>query len=90
SLTPDMRMARVHVSIFPEGAPRAEVLDALTKSAGRIRREVGRGVRLRRVPEIEFHLDTTAEKAERIERLIREGRAPEGPTEPPADGEDGG
>ncbi|MBI3449644.1 MAG: 30S ribosome-binding factor RbfA [Acidobacteria bacterium] len=88
SLTPDMRVARVHVSIYPEGAPRAEILDGLARAAGRMRREVGRAVRLRRVPELEFQLDTTAEKVERIERLIREGRTPDGGSGPPGERED--
>jgi len=74
SLTPDMRLARVHVSIFPETSPRADILAALKRQAGRFKRDLGRSIRLRHVPDLEFRLDTSAEQAERIERLIRESQ----------------
>jgi len=77
TLTPDMRLARVHVSIFPETAARADIITALKRHAGRLRRDLGRALRLRHVPDLEFRLDTSAERAEVIERLIRDSRADE-------------
>jgi ribosome-binding factor A len=74
TLTPDMRLARVHVSIFPETALRADIIAALTSHAGRLRRDLGRALRLRHVPDLEFRLDTSAEQAEKIERLIRDSQ----------------
>jgi ribosome-binding factor A len=72
TLSPDMRLARVHVSIFPESAARAAIISALKRQAGRLRRDLGRALRLRHVPDLDFRLDTSAEQAEEIERLIRE------------------
>jgi ribosome-binding factor A len=71
TLSPDLRLARVHVSVFPESADRDGILAAMRRAAGRLRRRLGRSVRLRRVPDLEFRLDTTAERSERIERLLR-------------------
>jgi ribosome-binding factor A len=76
TLSPDMRLARVHVSIFPETADRAAIISALKRQAGRLRRELGHALRLRHVPDLDFKLDTSAEQAEKIERLIRESHDP--------------
>jgi ribosome-binding factor A len=85
SLTPDMSLARVFVSIFPESADRERILTALGRRRGRLRRDLGRCLRLRRIPDLEFHLDTSAERGERIERLLMSdgarGEAGEGPPE---------
>ena len=70
SLTPDMQLARVFVSIFPEGADRDGILAALQRGRGRLKRDLGRSLRLRRIPDLEFRLDTSAEQGERIERLL--------------------
>jgi ribosome-binding factor A len=71
ALTADMRLARVHVSIFPEAAPRDQILSALQRHAGRLRHELGKVIRLRVTPDLEFRLDTSAEKGDRIEQLLR-------------------
>lgn len=72
TLTADMRLARVHVSIFPDTSPRAEILASIKRHAGRLKRGLGRTLRLRHVPDLEFRLDTSAAQGERIERLLRE------------------
>lgn len=72
ALSPDLQHARVHVSIFPEGADREGILEALTRSRGRLKRLLGRVLRLRRVPDLEFLLDTSAEHSARIEELLEE------------------
>jgi ribosome-binding factor A len=73
-VTPDLWMARVFVRADPSEAPvdGEELLKGLETAAPFIRREVGKSLRLRRVPELRFVADETLEYALRIERILRE------------------
>ena len=70
-VTRDLRYCKVRVSLLEEDR-RKDMMAALTKAAGFIRRELGRRVDLRYVPEILFELDTNIEYAARINRLLKE------------------
>ena len=72
-VTRDLRYAKVRVSILEEER-RKGMMTALTRAAGFIRRELGREVDLRYVPEILFELDTNMEYAARINQLLKDGR----------------
>ena len=69
-VTRDLRYAKVRVSILEEER-RKGMMEALRRAAGFIRRELGREVDLRYVPEIQFELDTNMEYAARINELLR-------------------
>jgi len=69
-LSPDLQHAKVFVSIFPEGADRDRIMDALDRSRGKLRHRMGRALRLKRIPELEFRLDTSAEHSARIDELL--------------------
>jgi ribosome-binding factor A len=71
-VTGDLKIARVHYSVLGGDAERLLARDALRRSRGYIRRELGRVLQMRYSPDINFHLDTTYEKGERIARLLRE------------------
>jgi ribosome-binding factor A len=75
SLTPDMRIARVLVSVFPDTADAGAILDAIERRRGRLKGDLGRRLRLRHVPDLEFRLDETARLTQRIEDLLQ-GREP--------------
>lgn len=70
-VTRDLRYCKVRVSILEEDA-RKDMMKALQKAAGFIRRELGRRVDLRYVPEILFELDTNIEYAAHINQLLKE------------------
>ncbi len=70
-LTSDMSLARVHVSIFPDSADVSSILEALEHRRGRLRRDLGKALRLRRVPDLDFRLDETARRSQRIEEILR-------------------
>jgi ribosome-binding factor A len=85
-LTADLRLARVYVSVFPEGADREKILEALQQGRGRLKRDLGRAVRLRHVPDLEFRLDTSAERSARIDELLRgDGSGARAASEPEAE-----
>ena len=77
-VTRDLRYCKVRVSILEENR-RKDMMAALTKAAGFIRRELGRRVDLRYVPEILFELDTNIEYAARINQLLKESENHEEP-----------
>jgi ribosome-binding factor A len=70
--TPDLRQAKVYVSIAGEIAEQEEALAALQSARGFLRSELGRAVRLRYTPELTFVLDDTLDHAAKIERILRE------------------
>lgn len=78
-VTRDLRYCKVRVSILEE-ENRKGMMTALTKAAGFVRRELGRRIDLRYVPEVLFELDTNIEYAAKIDRILkeREGNAEAG------------
>jgi ribosome-binding factor A len=70
-LTRDLRYASVYVSIFGTDLEKDETLQTLIRAAGYIRGEIGRRIRLRYVPEINFFLDNSIEYGVHIENVIK-------------------
>lgn len=70
-VTRDLRYCKVRISILEENR-RKDMMAALTKAAGFVRRELGRCVDLRYVPEVIFELDTNIEYAARINQILKE------------------
>ena len=70
--TPDLRTARVHVSVLGDQAQGRETLSVLERARHHLRRELGDRTELRYVPELVFALDRSAERAARISSLLRE------------------
>lgn len=69
-LSPDLRHAKVFVSTMGTEQQKKESLEALRHAAGWIRRELGQRIRMKFLPEIAFHTDTSQEYGERIDRLL--------------------
>jgi ribosome-binding factor A len=70
--SPDLRHARVYVSVLGTDAEQAATLDGLRSAHGFLQGHVASELRLKRTPELQFELDHTAENAARLERLIEE------------------
>lgn len=69
-LTPDLREAKVLVTTLDRGEERETLLLGLKRATSYIRGEVGRRLKLRFTPTIEFVFDDWYEKQERILSLI--------------------
>ena len=76
AVSADLRNARVSVSCYGDEAAQKESLRALRGAAGFLRSEVGKRVRLRTIPQLNFQLDHSMAHAEEIQRTLR-GLAPE-------------
>lgn len=70
-VTRDLRYCKVRISIL-ESDRRKAMMEALNRAAGFVRRELGRRVDLRYVPEVIFELDTNIEYAAKIDRILKE------------------
>jgi ribosome-binding factor A len=67
---PDLRHAKVWVSVIGRDDERAEALVALEHAMVFIRRELGTRLRLKRVPDLHVRLDDSIERGTRILSLI--------------------
>jgi ribosome-binding factor A len=67
-LDEEMQFARVYV--IGDEFSQEEVMPALERAKGFLRREVGKRVRLRKTPELAFRWDSRFEEGARIDELI--------------------
>lgn len=70
-ITPDLRHARVFVSVLGEPDVQKESLKGLESAKPVLRAELGRQMRMKYLPDLIFELDEGAAEAERIETLLR-------------------
>lgn len=71
-VSPDLRHARIFVSILGSAAERAETLQALQRSRGFVRRELHHEISLRYIPEVSFFLDQSLDHGMHISSLLRQ------------------
>jgi len=69
-LSPDLRHARIFVSLMGSETEKEESLDTLNHATGWIRHELGQRIRTRFLPDIVFLTDTSQDYGERIDKLI--------------------
>jgi ribosome-binding factor A len=70
--SPDLRNARIFVTIMAEGDALDKSLEGLRKAAAFIRSELGRRLHIRFIPELFFEVDHSAEESERVLKLLEE------------------
>lgn len=69
-LTADLRQAQVFVSVFGDDAKRQSTLAGLRAAQGYLRRELGHGLQLRVVPDLEFVHDDSLDRAQRLQAVL--------------------
>ena len=70
-VTPDLRIARIYFSIFGADGIQVRTMAMLEGEKPHIRGMVASRLTLRFVPVLEFYLDDTMQRVERINTLIR-------------------
>jgi ribosome-binding factor A len=68
--TPDLRQARVYVSVLGDDAVRRRSLDGLRSAHGYLQRRVADELRLKHTPTLDFVYDDTVDRGQRIEELL--------------------
>ena len=94
--SPDLRHARVYVSVLGD-APAVEAsLDGLRSAQGFLQARINSELRLKRTPELRFEHDDTAERAVRLQQIIdqeagarRAADKPSAPAVPDAPADEG-
>ncbi|MGE5561343.1 MAG: 30S ribosome-binding factor RbfA [Chloroflexota bacterium] len=94
-VTPDLKQARVYVSVLGNEDARRDTLSGLRSATGFIKTELARRVRLRFMPDIEWRYDSSIEHGARINELLNQvkrsqddsGTGDRQPDVPPAGGE---
>jgi len=77
SLTADRSLARVYYSVYGDDERVRHAGDGFTAARAFLRRELGRRMRLRTVPDLEFHRDKSFEYGDRMERVFERLHAEE-------------
>ena len=88
NVTPDLQQARVYYTTMGDEAARRQSRKALERATPFLRRQLGRRLRLRRVPELQFFFDESIERHDRIERILQEIQAERVETAPREPAED--
>ncbi|HEY3874363.1 MAG TPA: 30S ribosome-binding factor RbfA [Candidatus Kapabacteria bacterium] len=70
-MAPDLRSARVYISLLGGTQPAERTLDKVKAETPHLRSAVAKAVRLRYVPELFFYLDDTQEEVARVEEIFR-------------------
>jgi ribosome-binding factor A len=78
--SPDLRTAKVFVSVLGDEQSRDETLVALRSSHGVLQTRIAAETRMKRTPTLTFHYDDTIEQGVRISRLLEDD--PEGEANP--------
>ncbi len=69
-VSPDLRHARIYVSILGSQEEKIRTLQALASATPFIRRQVGARIRLRHTPELLFSYDDSVEYGDRMMQLM--------------------
>ncbi len=69
-LTKDLRYARVYFSVLGEDKDKYLALKGLKSAKGYIKGRLADKIKMRFMPEIEFKIDDTLEKTERVFRIL--------------------
>lgn len=68
--TPDLKEAKVYVSILGDQAEKEAVLEALKRASGFLRREIGKNLTTYNTPQLSFILDESVEYGAKIDKIL--------------------
>ena len=68
--SPDLRSARIYVSVLGTETERSEALRGLRSSHGVLQAVLAREMKIKRTPTLSFQYDESIERADRLTRLL--------------------
>lgn len=71
-MSPDLRIAKIYVSIMGNSEVKDRTLAMLEDHKHEIRSFVGSHLRLKFTPEVHFYMDETLDRVERIDQIIKQ------------------
>lgn len=81
-VSPDLRHAKVFVSVWGDQVRQEKTLAALRQNATKLKGAIGRPLGTKVVPNLHFEFDDTIATADEMSRLIRDARATDSNPEP--------
>ena len=72
--SPDLRHARVYVSVLGDDSERADTLTGLASAHGLLQQAIARELRMKRTPTLEFIFDPSIDRGMRITQLLEGDR----------------
>lgn len=69
-VTKDLKFCKSYVSVL--GADKDEVLEGIKSSAGYLRKELGKRVQIRILPELQFVIDDSMEYGAKMDKIIKD------------------
>jgi len=70
-LSKDLMYAKAYISVYDDEKKRKSTIETLTHAEHFIKNEIGRRMRIRRLPEIKFILDGSIEYSSKIADIIK-------------------
>jgi ribosome-binding factor A len=70
-VAPDLRHARVYISVYGAEGAEADAMKALESAKPFLRHELGRRMNLRYAPELELHVDHSMAYADEVSRILK-------------------
>lgn len=66
----DLRQASIYISIYGDEESKIQTIEGLENAKGFIRQEIGRGMKLRYLPQISFRIDGSIEESFRLKEIL--------------------
>ncbi len=71
-MTPDLRIAKIYVSIMGSPEIKDRTMQMLEQRKPEIRSFIGSHLRLKFTPAVQFYIDETLDRVEKIDRIIKQ------------------
>jgi ribosome-binding factor A len=84
-MTPDLRIAKIYVSIMGPAATKERTMEMLEERKPQIRSFIGSHLRLKFTPSVQFYIDETLDRVEKIDSIIKKIHQDENRTGPHGD-----
>lgn len=69
-VTSDLSYAKIYVSFLGQTARQEAGMKALNRSKGYLRTQLGKRMSIRKIPELQFYIDDSLERGNKIEQII--------------------
>jgi len=70
-LSKDLKYAKVYISVYDTEKKKKSTIETLTHAEHFIKNEIGRRIRIRRLPEIKFYIDGSIEYSNKISEILK-------------------
>ncbi|MGV3488293.1 MAG: 30S ribosome-binding factor RbfA [Tuberibacillus sp.] len=71
-VTGDLQQSTAYITVLGDEEQVSDTLKALSQAKGFIRSEIGKRIRLRKTPELEFKVDESIEYGNRINKILHD------------------